>query len=326
MMIATVKIRRGDEDPRGAASDVLLTITWMISLLLLALSSSFSLTHCIASHNRPTVVQLADCPSHLTTLTTTTAIIMPKRKRRTAAAAAVNDDDKDCKTNCFRETSAAAASCLTDGVVLATPAAAAGTNTNKNDAVVIMPWMGFGTYKLGKAAVVPAVLQALQTGYRAIDTAFIYGGETTEKLVQQALEQHTLQRAELFVTTKHWRKYHGYEPTLQCLRLSLLRLQLDHVDLYLMHWPGPAWTTMHRLKQTVQKDPWHYAATDAPHMAAQRAETWRGMEEAVRRKWCRAIGVSNFSVQHLQTLKTTAVLWPPAVNQVEFQYVLCDFQ
>lgn len=186
--------------------------------------------------------------------------------------------------------------------------------------------MGFGTYRLGKEQAEAAVLQAIKCGYRAIDTAFIYGGEATEKLVGQAIQKALNEgiissRAELFVTTKHWRKYHGYEPTLKCIGMSLKRLQLPYVDLWLMHWPGPAWSTMNRLKSVQALDPWHYAATTPENMAAQRAETWRGMEEALRRGLCRSIGVSNFSVAHLETLKTTAVVWPPAVNQVEFQYV-----
>jgi diketogulonate reductase-like aldo/keto reductase len=184
---------------------------------------------------------------------------------------------------------------------------------------VILPWLGFGTYKLGNAAL-PALRQALACGYRSVDTAFIYGGETTEQLVGQALHEATLvSRQHVFVTTKHWRKYHGYEPALQCLKLSLQRLQLEYIDLWLMHWPGPAWTTMHRHKDVCQKDPWHCAATTADDLVKLRAETWRAMEEAVRRRQVRAIGVSNMTVRHLEQLRKTAQLWPPAVNQVELQ-------
>ncbi|EEC45901.1 predicted protein, partial [Phaeodactylum tricornutum CCAP 1055/1] len=168
---------------------------------------------------------------------------------------------------------------------------------------VILPWVGFGTYKLGKTQAMSATLQALQQGYRGIDTAFIYGGETTERLVGQALNQafqkgivHS--REEIFLTTKHWRKYHGYDLTMECLRLSLNRLDTSYLDLYLMHWPGPAWTTMCRNKD-------------------ERAETWRAMEDAYRQGLVRAIGVSNMTVQHLRKLKESASIWPPACNQVE---------
>lgn len=243
----------------------------------------------------------------------------------------------------FRETPAALASFLTDGLnlAMATPTRRALQDANDDDDdettnqpanaadAVIMPWMGFGTYRLGKEQAQAAVLQALRCGYRSIDTAFIYGGETTEKLVGQAIQQamdgeqgFIRSRAELFITTKHWRKYHGYEPTLKCISLSLKRLQLEYVDLWLMHWPGPAWNTMNRRKELVAEDPWYYSVTDSADMVAKRAETWRGMEEAANRGLCRAIGVSNFTVEHLRMLKKSAVIWPPAINQVEFQYVL----
>ena len=185
---------------------------------------------------------------------------------------------------------------------------------------VRMPWVGFGTYKLPKAK--QAVTSALRSGYRLVDTAFIYGGEKTEPEVGAALEAvlATRPRDAVFVTTKHWRKFHGYNESLKCLQTSLRRLRLDHVDLWLMHWPGPAWTTMNRRNDMIeQHGAWYYAAAghEEANIAALRAETWRGMEEALARGWCRAIGVSNFTVEHLRTLKTTARVWPPAVNQVE---------
>ena len=88
---------------------------------------------------------------------------------------------------------------------------------------VLMPWIGFGTYKLGEKEAKAATLQALQHGYRAIDTAFIYAGEKTEKQVGLALAASKLARDDVFLTTKHWRKYHGYEPAKKCLALSLSR-------------------------------------------------------------------------------------------------------
>ena len=233
---------------------------------------------------------------------------------------------------CFRVTTAANAQTLTDGVELVSfdPDSGRRKPPGHVDAVIV-PWLGFGTYKLGNATLaLPSLRRALACGYRSIDTAFIYGGETTERLVGQALHEALKlnttmlipSRAHVFVTTKHWRKYHGYEPTLQCLNLSLQRLQLEYIDLWLMHWPGPAWSTMNRRKELCQEDPWHYATSSAEDLVQLRAETWRAMEEAVRRRQVRAIGVSNMTVHHLQQLKKTAQLWPPAVNQVELQYVL----
>ena len=188
---------------------------------------------------------------------------------------------------------------------------------------VILPWIGYGTYKLDKANARKLTVQAIQQGYRCIDTAFIYGGETTETQVglaiHDALQQGILpDRSDLVVQTKHWRKYHGYEPTLKCLDLSLERLQLDYIDVWLMHWPGPPYKTMNRRKDEMAKHgPWHYAAHSASEMTTLRSETWRAMESAVREGKVKAIGVSNFSIAHLERLKQTATIWPPAVNQIE---------
>ena len=227
-------------------------------------------------------------------------------------------DEEDAHSpDFFCATAASEAKALTDCAALHSLASAA--------APVLMPWVGFGTYKLGASAARTATLAALRCGYRAIDTAYIYAGEKCEpevgKAIAAALTDGTLaSRDQVFVTTKHWRKFHGYEESLKCLDRSLQRLQLDHVDLWLMHWPGPAWSTMNRKKDEIAKHgPWHYAADGhgQSEITALRSETWRAMEEALRRGKTRAIGVSNFSVAHLETLKRTATVWPPAVNQVE---------
>lgn len=223
---------------------------------------------------------------------------------------------------------------LTDGIRLASfPISTDEVTTSNNEktitarrGAVILPWMGFGTYKLGKGIAYQAVLDALTCGYRCIDTAFIYGGETTERLVGEAIQMalaHQIieKRRDVFVITKHWRKYHGYDATLQCLNLSLKRLKLDYVDLYLMHWPGPAWKTMTRRKDVMAAEgPWVYAADHCKNpekMVHVRSETWAAMEDALQEGKVRSIGVSNFSVSHLKALKRTAKIWPPAVNQVE---------
>mmetsp|Transcript_20079 Transcript_20079/g.42451 ORF Transcript_20079/g.42451 Transcript_20079/m.42451 type:complete len:450 (-) Transcript_20079:1242-2591(-) len=220
------------------------------------------------------------------------------------------------KSSIFRETTVADAKTLTDGFKL--------SSTYHNNDSIILPFIGYGTYKLGKEIVRSKTLEALEQGYRCIDTAFIYGGETTEKQVglaiQDAIDQNILEngRQDLFVITKHWRKYHGYDETNECLRLSLRRLQLNNIDLWLMHWPGPAWNTMSRRKDLIKEHgPWHYAAHSKEDMPQIRAETWRAMEDAVRSGKVKAIGVCNFSIKHLERLKKTATIWPPAVNQIE---------
>jgi diketogulonate reductase-like aldo/keto reductase len=107
-----------------------------------------------------------------------------------------------------------------------------------------LPWIGCGTYKLKYKISGECTLEPIQQSYRGFDTAFIYGRETTEKqvglVIQDAIEEDTVERKYLCVIAKHWRKYHGYEPSMECLRLSLKTLQLDYIDLWLMHWPGPA--------------------------------------------------------------------------------------
>jgi diketogulonate reductase-like aldo/keto reductase len=177
---------------------------------------------------------------------------------------------------------------------------------------VAMPQIGFGTYKFKKGSgdAEKAVLEALKVGYRHIDTAFIYGGEQTEREVGNALKKSAMaqngpSRSELFITTKQWRAYHGYERTKECLGKSLKRLQLDYVDLYLMHWPGP---------NNYKSDD---AASTLSNIEHLRAESWRAMEDSHDEGKCKAIGVSNFSIKHLESLRKTARIWPPAVNQIE---------
>ena len=201
-------------------------------------------------------------------------------------------------------------------------------------APVVLPWIGFGTYKLARQAK-DATLKALEIGYRHIDTAFIYSRERTEALVGEAvrlsLSRGLLKsRDDVFITTKHWRSYHGYQASLQCLELSLERLKLDYVDLWLMHWPGPAWKPTRCAKAArgggggggeESKDddnPWSLSSTASTNeeMIHLRAETWRAMEDAYLNGKARAIGVCNFSIQHLETLRHTCRILP-MVNQVE---------
>jgi len=196
----------------------------------------------------------------------------------------------------------------------------------KKPSIVHMPIIGIGTYKFkkGSGEATQAVRDALELGYRQIDTAFIYGGEQTEKEIGSALSSvsSTVPRAAIFLTSKQWRSYHGYESTLACLDKSLKRLRTDYLDLYLIHWPGPAYNTMSRRKDLMEQSPdgpFVYAKEGhgADDIRGLRAESWRAMEDAVYEGKCRAIGVSNFTVQHLENLKKTARIWPPSVNQIE---------
>ena len=199
-------------------------------------------------------------------------------------------------------------------------------DSQKNPTTIPMPSIGFGTYKFkkGSGEAKQAVIKALQLGYTAIDTAFIYGGEHTEKEIGQALHEVSFMvpRSDVFLTSKQWRAYHGFEATLECLNKSLKRLQTDYLDLYLIHWPGPAYNAMNRRNDVMAdatEGAFVYAKKghDMDNIQDLRSETWRAMEEALYQGKCRAIGVSNFTVKHLKALKKTARVWPPAVNQIE---------
>lgn len=198
-----------------------------------------------------------------------------------------------------------------------------------------MPWVGFGTYRLGKNKVVPATKQALQVGYRQIDTAFVYGRETTEMLlgqsIREAIQEKTIKdRGDVFITSKQWRSYHGYDKTMKCLRLSLKRLDVEYIDLWLMHHPGPAWKQKSKSDAgekegekdgEVEVDLWKRtvfgsAVQSAADMDKLRSETWLAMEDAYKEGKVRAIGVCNMSVDQLERLCGTARI-APMVHQFE---------
>ncbi|MGW8363370.1 aldo/keto reductase [Streptomyces wedmorensis] len=152
---------------------------------------------------------------------------------------------------------------------------------------VEIPQLGFGVFQVPDDETAAAVTAALETGYRSIDTAAVYGNETG---VGRALAASGLPRDELFVTTKLWNADQGYDATLRAFDASLSKLGLDHVDLYLIHWPTPA-RDLYR-------------------------ESWRALERLAGEGRVRAAGVSNFQPGHLRRLTEDATL-TPAVNQIE---------
>ena len=135
----------------------------------------------------------------------------------------------------------------------------------------IMPQLGLGVWKAGNDEVVTAIHKALETGYRSIDTAAAY---KNEEGVGKALQSAGVARDELFITTKLWNE--DQQRPEQALQESLDKLQLDYVDLYLMHWPIPA------------QD--NYVAA------------WQGMIELQKKGLVKSIGVCNFQVNHLQRI------------------------
>ncbi|MCT6903127.1 MAG: aldo/keto reductase, partial [Lactobacillus sp.] len=129
-------------------------------------------------------------------------------------------------------------------------------------------------------------------GYRLIDTAAAYGNEES---IGRGIKVSGVNRHDLFVTTKLWNDHHGYQKTKAAIDESLTKLDLDYLDLYLIHWPNPA--------------------PVRDHWAELNAESWQAMEEAVQAGKIRAIGVSNFRRKHLAELLKTAKI-RPAVNQI----------
>lgn len=157
--------------------------------------------------------------------------------------------------------------------------------TLNND--VRIPQVGFGTFQIAPDETQQAVESALEVGYRHIDTA---AGYYNEAGVGAAIKAAGLPREDVFVTTKLRNGDQGYESTLAAFEASRAALDLDVVDLYLIHWPSPA--------------------------RGLYVETWRAFEKLLADGAVRAIGVSNFLPEHLATLLKSAEV-VPAVNQIE---------
>ena len=157
-----------------------------------------------------------------------------------------------------------------------------------------IPIIGLGTFKSIKENGVLSIKNALARGYRLIDTAAIYNNEEE---VGMGIAESGIDRKEIIVTTKLWRENLGYKEAKKAFELSLKKLGLTYVDLYLIHWPANA----------RNYTDWQQA----------NAESWRAMEELQAEGKIKSIGVSNFWQEHLESLFQTAKIIP-AVNQIEF--------
>jgi len=160
---------------------------------------------------------------------------------------------------------------------------------------VKMPNFGLGVYKSQDGEeVINAIHYAVKAGYRSIDTASLYFNETG---VGEAIKQCGLPREELFITTKVWNSDQGYESTLAAFEESMKKLDLEYLDLYLIHWP---------VKEKYK-------------------DTWRALEKLYKDGRVRAIGVSNFHQHHLEDLMSVAQV-KPMVNQVELHPFLSQVE
>jgi methylglyoxal/glyoxal reductase len=156
---------------------------------------------------------------------------------------------------------------------------------------VKMPWFGLGVFKVEEGPeLVNAVKTAIINGYRSIDTAAIYGNEEgVGQGIREGIKEAGISREELFVTSKVWNADLGYESTIAAYTTSLKKLDLEYLDLYLIHWP----------------------------VEGKYKETWRALETIYTKGQVKAIGVSNFQIHHLQDLMKDAKI-KPMINQVEF--------
>lgn len=163
-------------------------------------------------------------------------------------------------------------------------------DTIKLNNEVEMPAMGLGVFQVENDTTAEIVKNAIELGYRSIDTAAIYGNEAgVGEGIKLALASTGFNREDLFITSKVWNAGLNYEETVSAYEESLEKLGLDYLDLYLIHWPG--------------KNKF--------------AESWSALEDLYIEGKIRAIGVCNFNISHLQDLMKNARV-TPVINQVEF--------
>jgi len=171
-----------------------------------------------------------------------------------------------------------------------------------------MPILGLGTWKSAPGEVYTAVKEAIKIGYRHIDCASIYGNEKeVGNAISESINEGIVTREELWITSKLWNNMHGEDNVVPALQKTLADLQLDYLDLYLIHWP-------------VAQKKLFVGANKAQHFLSLEeqpiADTWKGMEKAVEAGLTKTIGVSNFSVKKLKDLVANSSI-KPVINQVE---------
>ncbi|MXV38597.1 aldo/keto reductase [Flavobacteriaceae bacterium Ap0902] len=158
-----------------------------------------------------------------------------------------------------------------------------------------LPPIGFGTYKIEGVSNDEIIIKAIEEGYRLIDTAAYYGNE---EIVGEAIKKSSVPREDLIITTKVWREDLGYDKVMKSVEDSLQRLQLDYLDIVLLHWPA---------NRNLYGDQWQEVNT----------RSWKALEELYRKGTVKAIGISNYTLPYLKPLLETVQIMP-MINQIEF--------
>ncbi|KAL4072383.1 NADP-dependent oxidoreductase domain-containing protein [Scleroderma yunnanense] len=169
-----------------------------------------------------------------------------------------------------------------------------------------IPVIGLGTWQSKPNEVARAVEIALRSGYRHIDCAWVYGNE---KEVGEGLRASGVPRCEVFITSKLWGTYHRRAE--ECLNDTLEKLGIDYLDLYLIHWPVPMNANGNHPLFPTRPD-----GTRDRDESWDITQTWKSMEEILKKGKVKSIGVSNFSEMMIEKILTTAEIIP-AVNQLE---------
>lgn len=171
-----------------------------------------------------------------------------------------------------------------------------------------LPILGLGTWKSAAGEVYTAVKEAIKMGYRHIDCAAIYANEKeVGKALKEVISEGIVNRDELWITSKLWNNMHGEENVVPALQKTLADLQLEYLDLYLIHWP----VAHKKLFVGANKAQQFLSLEEQPI-----AGTWKGMEQAVEMGLAKTIGVSNFSIKKLKGLVANSKI-KPAINQIE---------